>query len=90
MARLLADTETLTAIQFSDSGFDEIRIALYTYKVRQNTVRLFPKADASAVYRLPDGSEMSGSELMRDGVEVSKPQNGAAYFITLTRVPEKE
>lgn len=66
--RVLADTERLTVLQYSDAAFDEAVVVTYLKNIFQQGIQVFPVLDADTEYVLPDGRVMTGREIDEDGV----------------------
>lgn len=68
--RLLADTESVTVIEYSDSSFDRVEVHFFTKETRQNCFYAYPAVDVTADYMM-DGERVSGREIAAFGVSKS-------------------
>ncbi|MBO4262961.1 MAG: alpha-galactosidase [Clostridia bacterium] len=66
-ARILIDTEDVTAISYSDKNFDRIKIQVFCKDIHTAEVTVYPEADENAVYMAGD-ENVSGKELKTDGM----------------------
>ena len=51
------------------------RILVYTDKIRQDHVTVFPMIDENASYQLADGTVMTGKEINQKGIDIELPGN---------------
>ncbi len=75
VCRILCDTESILVLQYTDMAMTKSRILVYTHKIRQDNVTLFPMVDSTASYQLADGTMMSGTEINAHGIDVALPGN---------------
>jgi ketosteroid isomerase-like protein len=68
--RLLADTESVTVIEYSDSKFDRVEVLFFTKETRQNRFYAYPVVDVVADYMM-DGELVSGRDIAAVGVSKS-------------------
>jgi hypothetical protein len=62
VARILCDTPTVTAYQYSDIGCDRAVIQLLTGMAKQTSFRVYPVLDPSREYTDPSGRTEKGKE----------------------------
>lgn len=68
-ARLLADTETVLAIEYADNTLDEVEITLFINRRLQDSITLYPTVDENKIYVDDSGRRISGKELIEDGID---------------------
>jgi len=71
VARILFDTPSATALQYSDMRLSRIVVQLFSHKSQQNSFCLRPVVDESKTYRLSTGKTMTGKEIAREGIEIT-------------------
>ena len=84
--RILADTQTLVALQFSDEAADRVQVCVYIHDSHQDGVTLYPVVTEGAVYLDGAGREYTAEELARDGIdflfEKDSMHNGYSAVLT--------
>jgi len=75
VCRILCDTESVLVLQYTDITMTKSRILVYTHKIRQDNVTLFPMVDENASYKLSSGIVMTGKEINTHGIDVALPGN---------------
>jgi len=70
VARILCDTETVTVYQYSDMELNKVVVQVMTAKNLQDSVTVFPCLRKDAVYVLDSGEEITGTEIMENGIEI--------------------
>ena len=68
--RILADTDTMLALQFSDAEANEVKLYAYAKEIRQNSLTLYPVTDGVSDYETADGTVYSAETLLEEGVEL--------------------
>ncbi len=86
VARILCDTETVTVFQYSDMELSKVVVQAMTAKNLQDSVTVYPSLTADAVYAVNGKAEMTGAEIMADGIEVKL---GAWYEMSELRLERK-
>lgn len=66
-ARILADTESILTLQYSDASFNRIRVQIFTHKPCQSSFAIYPVVDKNADY-IFEGKRLSGGEISRFGI----------------------
>ncbi|MBQ4526791.1 MAG: alpha-galactosidase [Clostridia bacterium] len=66
--RILADTPSVLIFQYNDREFNETRVQVFTNKILQRALTVYPVLNESKEYTLPDGSKKSGKEIMDEGI----------------------
>lgn len=87
-ARLLADTETVLAIQYSSNDLDDIEITLFVNKRLQDSICLYPAVDEEKTYILESGDKISGRVLSEDGIDFDIKHSYTAFNYRLRSVKE--
>ena len=85
-ARILCESEGLTAIQYSDRDFSDVRIQLFTQKLRQDRLTVYPVLDPTRTSRVgkSNAAPASGDLLSRTGVTFRDLSKFDFYEIDLT------
>lgn len=69
VGRILCDTPSLTAFEYSDAAFDEVRIVVAADRVRQDRTVLHPVLAPSCSYRIGDETRTS-ADIAERGIAV--------------------
>lgn len=83
-ARLLADTEEITVVEYSDKNFERCVIQIFTNGTHSNDITVYPALEKYAVYET-DGKEISGKELAEDGITIENVRRDDCIEIELRR-----
>ncbi len=82
VARILADTETVTAYEYSDMGLTKNIIQIISGEALQDTFRVYPVLDSDKTYIVGGGEKKTGAEIMKEGIKVEIPNwNDMAQLI---------
>lgn len=68
VARIICDTPTLTAYQYSDMDLTKVVIQVFTGETMQQTFTVIPELDENKKYSISGGEIRSGKEIMDDGI----------------------
>lgn len=83
-ARLLVDSDSVVAIQYSDTELRECYIQVFTKTVYADGLIIYPAVDKDAVYT--DGErELSASEIIEDGIYIKGLGNNRCVSVTLLK-----
>lgn len=66
-ARILADTESILAIQYNDESFDRITIHVFTHNPHQSVFAVYPVLDEKADY-IFEGQRIPAAEIFKYGI----------------------
>ena len=80
VCRILAGTDDILALEYSDMEFNEIKIEVFYFKTRQNKVVVYPKLNEAKKYRLND-EIITGGDIAKDGIEVPIAGNYGAICV---------
>ena len=71
VCRILTDTDAMLVLEYSDMKFEEIHIYVFSWKIRQANIRVYPVIDLLASYAV-EGREgiFTGQELESKGIDV--------------------
>ena len=72
VARIIMDTQSATAYQYSDMELTKIEIQLFLHKVNQKMFTVIPELDANKKYEL-NGEILTGKQIMDEGIEIELP-----------------
>lgn len=82
--RILADTESLTVLQYNDPDFSEIKLHVYVKKFRRNAVTVYPVCAAGRTYLREDGTKIDAARLEEEGIELPLKTPHTAACASLT------
>jgi len=68
VARILCDTPTVTALQYSDMALSKVVVQMFLHQPKQNVFCLHPVVDAAKTYRLSTGQILTGKEIANEGI----------------------
>ena len=66
--------------------FDKVEVLVYTNRIRQNKIVVYPKLDKNASYRLNGKDMMGGIQIYTEGMDVVLSNNFTTRRITLERI----
>ena len=70
VCRILANTESVLVLEYSDVNFERAEVLIYSSRLRQNSIRVYPKLDRSANYCVSGMNILSGAQIDTEGIEV--------------------
>ena len=70
VARIIADTETITAYEYSDMALSKIIVQVITKESIQNTLIVHPEVDITKNYRINNSEIVSGKEIDENGLRM--------------------
>lgn len=83
-ARLLVDTDSITAIQYTDEMLARCEIHIFTKTIRAYDLTLYPVVDQNATYRYND-RRIDGNDIGENGINVTPLQDRSCQILKLTR-----
>ena len=86
LCHVLSDTESVIALEYRSEDFSECEIYVFTDKIMQDAVTLYPIVDASLDYQTDDGSILNGKELSEYGIDFALKKSFSAYSLKLRAV----
>ena len=84
VCRILASTDDISVIEFCDVSLNEIKVIVFSFKIRQNRLYVYPYLDKSSKYSV-NGTVINGSDIAKNGIETELEGNYRASFIELTK-----
>lgn len=97
VCRILADTESMLVLQYSDRELNRIQILIYTKRICQQLLTVYPIVQREATYRLlaedsaimaaNAGDCFTGRALDADGIDVTLNGNYRYTAFTLEKLP---
>lgn len=84
-ARILTDSDSLIAIEYSDKNFSKCVIQVFTKTVRAADIILYPALDLNASY-LYNGETVAAREISEDGISVLGIKSNACRVIRLEKL----
>ena len=84
-ARILTDSDSLIAIEYSDKKFNKCVIQVFAKTVRAADIILYPTLDPNASYAY-NGETLSAREILEDGFYVFGIKSNACRVIRLEKV----
>ena len=83
VCRILVDSESVLALEFSNANFEQIEIVIYTNRIRQETLTLYPVSNPLANYCINGNRVMNGEEMEAEGIQVRLEGNYQAKIISM-------
>ncbi len=71
VARILCDTDSVTVYQYSNMELTDIMIQVVSGEALQNQITVYPVVCENKMYLLDGEKEVSGKEIMKEGIDVS-------------------
>lgn len=85
-ARILANTPSVSVLEFTDCDLSQIRIVAIAEKIRQTGLTVYPAVDPAAEYRGSDGTVYSGAALAEEGIRLPLADSHTATFLELFKI----
>ncbi len=73
--RILAETDSVLVLQYSDPAYRRVRLQVITERVAQSRIRVYPKLPETGVYSLENGNAVTAVELMQNGLTVEQARD---------------
>ncbi len=86
VARIITDTPTVTAYQYSDMSLTKNIIQVMTDKILQDEITIYPELVEDIIYLVNGENELSGKAIMEEGIDVKISDWYEMYQITIERV----
>ena len=83
VCRILADTESVLVLEYSDKNFEKIELLVYTNRVRQSKLLIYPKIDIHASYCVNGKDILSGAQIDTEGICVTLKGNFTSERVSL-------
>ena len=80
VCHLLADTKSVTALEYRSEDFSKVEIVLFVKKRLQDNITLYPIVNTSCEYLSGDGESVSGGILAKDGVDIPIDESFSAVI----------
>lgn len=87
-ARLIADTETVLAIEYADGELDEIEVVAFANKRIQDSVTLYPTVDINKTYIDENKNKICGRTIDENGIEFDIKHSYTAFSYRLRAVTQ--
>jgi len=84
LARILIDSDAVTAIEYSDTELDKCIVQIFTKTVYADSLIIYPSVDSSACYRL-NNELRSGTEINENGVLIKPLKDNSCLTVTLIK-----
>ncbi len=84
-ASVVAEGAGLTAIEYFDGDFEKIVLQVFTENAYESDIRLYPKTDRAAKYRLGD-AVLTGEELIENGLLVEDLHKNCCKTFVLEKI----
>lgn len=89
VCRILADTESVLVLEYSDMNFAKAEVLIYTNRICQSNISIYPKLDRTANYRIDGEDIVSGDRIDADGIDVVLEGNYKVKRISFCAIQEK-
>jgi len=86
VCHILTDTESTLVLEFRNSDFSKIELVVFTHKMMQTNIRIYPQVDTDFKYRVSQEEIISGCNLKNNGIDVPIKKSYSAQFVTLQGV----
>lgn len=86
VCHILCDTKTMLVLQYCDMAKTKIEVLAYSDVIHQNNVRVYPKVDLAAKYRVNGKLEMCGEDIDSNGIDIPIGQKYTMRKITLEKI----
>jgi len=74
VARIICDTKTVTAVEYSDMALTKIVVQLFTGQTQQDHFCVYPVVCAEKKYRINGNVVMTGQEIIDEGISLETPE----------------
>ena len=82
VCRICADTDKILILEYR--AFDKAKIIIYTYKIMQDAVYVYPDVNENYIYTV-ENREMTGKDISENGIRVALAGNYRATFLEIKR-----
>ena len=82
---LLADSPSITAIEYSDNDFSRCIVKVFTKQTHALELTVYPVVDRASVYRFGE-TEQSGESLMEDGIRIDGLKDNDCVTFELIKI----
>lgn len=86
LCHVLTDSGNVTALEYRSEDFSECEICVFTDKIMQDSVTVYPVVDEAFDYVKDDGSILDGKELSEYGIDFALKKSFSAYSLKLRAV----
>ena len=86
---ILCDTESILILEYSDIDYNKIKIKIFAKRIRQNSLKVYPKVDKKSTYTI-NSETVSGEFISEHGIKVSLSENYTAEVLELTKSNHEE
>ena len=83
VCRILVDSASVLALEFSDVNFEQIELVIYTKRIRQEALSVYPVLNPLANYCINGDRVMSGDQIDAEGIQVALDGNYQAKRISI-------
>lgn len=86
VCRILADTETMLVLQYSDEQAQRAEILVFSHKCKQDSICVHPVVDKNCSYILNDVIEKTAAQIQQTGIEIPVAM---PYTVSVVRLQKK-
>ena len=90
VARIIADTPAVTVYQYSDMALTKNIIQVMTDKILQEEITVYPVLEEDKIYLVNGEKELSGREIMEEGIDVKIANWYEMYQVTIEQRKDNE
>ena len=83
VCHILTDTETMLVLEYRSEDFDRAEIVVFKNKALQSDISVYPVLSAEKTYEVSDRGEISGADIMQDGINVDLAKYFTAKFVSI-------
>ena len=87
--RILADTESVLVLEYSDCAFERAEVVVYTDRIRQNGLTVYPTINIEKEYMVNDETLISGIQIEKEGIHIELDGNYRAKRLSFKSMSKK-
>lgn len=85
MCNILTDTESMLVLEFINDDFSKAELVVFSKKVIQDNICVYPLINEQYSYELSDGSIRTGAEIAKGGIDFAVDRCYTAKFLTMRK-----
>ena len=86
VCRILADTDTVLVLQYSDAQANRAEILVFSHKTKQDSITVYPVLDAVGSYVIDGEREETAAEILQNGLQIPVTMPYTAKIVKLSKV----
>lgn len=85
VCRILADTESVLVLEYSDVNFEKVEVMVYTNRIRQFGITVYPSLNKDTEYLINGKELLSGKQIDTQGIYVPLDGNYTVKRVSLEK-----